>query len=290
MTLEQLRIFVAVAERGHMTRAAEALNLTQSGASAAVAALEARHGVALFDRVGRGLQLSEAGRLFLPEAKAVLARARAAAEALDDLAGLRRGTLRLAASQTVASYWLPARLAAFAHAYPAVSVNLSVGNTQQVADQVLEGTVDMGFVEGAVDYARLDRVRVGGDRLSVYAAPGHPLLTREGVTPGDLAQAVWVMREPGSGTRSQFEARLEAFGLGLAVLNVLLELPSNEAVLAAVAGGGALAAVSDLAAAPHVAAGRLARLDIDLVVRRFDRLTHHDRAPTRASAAFIALL
>ena len=75
MTLEQLRIFIAVAERQHMTRAAEALHLTQSAASAGVAALEARYGARLFDRVGRGLVLSEAGRVFLPEAKAVLAAA-----------------------------------------------------------------------------------------------------------------------------------------------------------------------------------------------------------------------
>ena len=87
MTLEQLRIFVAVAERLHMTRAAEALHLTQSAASAAVAALEARYGAKLFDRVGRGLALSDAGAAFLPEAQAVLARAEAAAQALDDLAG-----------------------------------------------------------------------------------------------------------------------------------------------------------------------------------------------------------
>ncbi len=75
MTLEQLRVFVAVAERQHVTRAAEALNLAQSAASAAIAALEARHGTKLFHRVGRGIALTEAGSLFLVEARAVLARA-----------------------------------------------------------------------------------------------------------------------------------------------------------------------------------------------------------------------
>ena len=104
MTLEQLRIFVTVAETLNMTRAAEALHLAQPSVSAAVAALESRHGLRLFDRVGRGLELSAAGRTFLPEARAVLAAAQDAARALDDLAGLRRGTLALAASQTVATY------------------------------------------------------------------------------------------------------------------------------------------------------------------------------------------
>ena len=85
MTLEQLRIFVAVADRQHVTRAAEALNLTQSAVSSAVTALETRHGVKLFDRVGRNIVLNQAGETFLAEARAVLARAAAAEAALADL-------------------------------------------------------------------------------------------------------------------------------------------------------------------------------------------------------------
>src|SRR5579875_1579405 len=139
MTLEQLRIFVAVAERQHMTRAAEALNLTQSAVSAAVAALEGRYSVSLFDRVGRGLKLTEAGHAFLPEAQAVLARAAAAAQALDDLVGLKRGRVTIHASQTIASYWLPDRLARFAGAHPLIALDLHVGNTAQVARAVAEG-------------------------------------------------------------------------------------------------------------------------------------------------------
>ncbi len=289
MTLEQLRIFVAVAERRHMTRAAEALNITQSAASAAVAALEMRHGVALFDRVGRGLALSEAGRVFLPEARGVLARAESAVQALDDLTGLRRGRLRIAASQTAASYWLPPRMAAFARAYPLVTLTLKVGNTHHVADWLVEGLADLGFVEGAVDHTLLTHAPVGSDQLSLYAAPGHPLIRAAPVTPTDLASALWIMREPGSGTRSEFEVKLTALGLDPAALNVLLELPSNEAVLAAVASGGALTAVSDLAAAPHIAAGRLQRLAFEGVTRRFDSLAHRHRARSRASEAFLTL-
>eukprot|EP01031_Cornospumella_fuschlensis_P014640 gene14640-17887_t len=96
MTLDQLRIFVAVAERLHMTRAAEAMNVTQSAASAAIAALETQHDVRLFDRIGRGLALTEAGKAFLPEAKAVLSRATIATACLNDLSNLRRGTLAIA--------------------------------------------------------------------------------------------------------------------------------------------------------------------------------------------------
>ena len=85
MTLEQLRIFVAVAERQHMTAAAASLGLTQSAASAAIAALESQYDLKLFDRIGRGIALTEEGRVFLKEAKAVLQRAADADDVLHDL-------------------------------------------------------------------------------------------------------------------------------------------------------------------------------------------------------------
>jgi DNA-binding transcriptional LysR family regulator len=148
MTLEQLRIFVAVAERLHVTRAAEALHLTQSAASAAIAALERRHGVTVFDRVGRRLALTEAGRALLPEARQLLQNAAHAESVLGELAGLKRGALTVAASQTVSGYWLPERLARFARLHPAVRLTMHAGNTAQMAQAVIDGAADLGFVEG----------------------------------------------------------------------------------------------------------------------------------------------
>jgi DNA-binding transcriptional LysR family regulator len=151
MTLEQLRIFVAVAERQHVTQAARTLNLAQSAASHAIAALEARHDTRLFDRIGRHIELTEAGRVFLAEARAVLARAEVAELALSEFGGLKRGTLAVQASQTIASYWLPQRLVAFRRAFPQIGIRLSIGNTTQVAEAVETGTAELGFVEGAVE-------------------------------------------------------------------------------------------------------------------------------------------
>src|SRR5271167_5216874 len=107
MTLEQLRIFIAVAERQHVTRAAEALTLAQSAASHAIAALEARHDTKLFDRVGRRIELTEAGQAFLTQARYVLAQVEHAEFVLNEFGSLKRGTLKVQASQTIASYWLP---------------------------------------------------------------------------------------------------------------------------------------------------------------------------------------
>lgn len=290
MTLEQLRIFVAVAERTHMTRAAEALGLTQSAVSAAIAALEARHNVRLFDRVGRGLALTEAGRLFLAEATSVLLRARAAEQALMDLAGLRRGVLSIAASQTLSGYWLPGRLATFAEKHPGLSLRMFAGNTAEVAQAVVEGRSELGFVEGVVDDLALLRRPIGRDGIALYAAPGHPLSEAASLAPRDIANARWVLREPGSGTRAHFERELSALGVAVDALGVVLELPSNEAALTAAAEGGLVAAVSELAAAPFVATGRVVRLALQLPERRFDLITHKGRRVSVAAQAFIDAL
>src|ERR1700739_1322257 len=104
MTLEQLRIFVAVADKQHVTQAARELNLTQSATSAAIDALEARYNIKVFDRGVRGIVLTHIGRTLLREARSVLARGHGAEQVLRDIAGLALGNLVIAASQTVANY------------------------------------------------------------------------------------------------------------------------------------------------------------------------------------------
>ena len=139
MTLEQLRIFVAVAEREHVTQGARDINLTQSATSAAIAALEARYATKLFDRIGRRIALTEAGRIFLVEAKAILVRALAAEKTLTDLAELRRGSLALAASQTIANYWLPAAIHRYRVAHAGIAIAMTIDNTEGVAALIQGG-------------------------------------------------------------------------------------------------------------------------------------------------------
>ncbi|MDB5647231.1 LysR family transcriptional regulator [Methylobacterium sp.] len=290
MTLDQLRIFVAVAEREHVTRAAEALNLVQSAVSTAIATLEARHATKLFDRVGRGIALTQAGRVFLGEARAVLARAEAAELVLADLSGLRRGTLAIQASQTIASHWLPAHLVAFRRAYPEIVLRLEVGNTAEAAAAVREGRAELGFVEGELDDPVLASTDVAQDELVLVVAPGHPFADGRVVGLDELATAAWVLREPGSGTRSAFEATLETRGLSPARLRVALELPSNEAVRAAVEAGGGASVLSASVVSGALRAGTLVRADLALPARPFRVLRHKARYRSRAADALLALI
>jgi DNA-binding transcriptional LysR family regulator len=290
MTLEQLRIFVAVAEKQHVTRAASELNLTQSATSAAIAALEARYGIKLFDRIGRGIVLTQTGKDFLVEARAVLARAKDATRLLNDLAGLKRGSLSIAASQTVGNYWLPRRVQAFRAAYPGIELRLAITNTEQAARMVIEGSADLGFVEGEVDESLLSAKKIEGDALILAVGARHPWVNRAKVSAKDLPATSWVLRERGSGTRSMFEAALRQNGLKLSDLQIALELPSNEAVRSAVEAGDGATAVSDLVAAPSIAAKTLHRVRFDLPRRSFYILRHKERHISRAEDALLKTL
>lgn len=290
MTLEQLRIFVAVAEKQHVTRAASELNLTQSATSAAIAALEARYGIKLFDRIGRGIVLTQTGKDFLVEARAVLARAKDATRLLNDLAGLKRGSLSIAASQTVGNYWLPRRVQAFRAAYPGIELRLAISNTEQAARMVIEGSADLGFVEGEVDESLLSAKKIEGDALILAVGARHPWVNRAKVSAKDLPATSWVLRERGSGTRSMFEAALRQNGLKLSDLQIALELPSNEAVRSAVEAGDGATAVSDLVAAPSIAAKTLHRVRFDLPRRSFYILRHKERHISRAEDALLKTL
>ncbi len=286
MTLDQLRIFVAVAERQHVTRAAEALNIVQSAASAAIASLEGRHGTKLFHRIGRRIELTEPGRAFLEEARAVLARVASAELMLEEFGGLQRGSLSVCASQTIAGYWLPRHLARYRRAHPRIEVRLTVGNTAQVAAAVHEGTAELGFVEGAVDDPALLSEEVARDQLVLVVGLDHPWAGRPRAEFAELAETEWVLREPGSGTRSVFEAELARAGVTSA-LRVMLELPSNEAVRAAVEAGAGAGVLSASVVAPSLEAGLLHRVHLDLPDRAFLVLRHRDRHYSRTAAALL---
>jgi len=290
MTLEQLRIFIAVAEREHLTQAADALALTPSAVSASIRALEERYDTPLFHRMGRGIQLNDAGRLFLAEARATLAAARNAELTLAELAGLQRGALSVHASQTIASYWLPPLLLAFHQQYPLITLSLTIGNTSSVAQAVREGMADLGLVEDGVDEPELASTTVAQDDIVAVVAPAHPWADGRAVDADALRNAEWIMREPGSGTRSAFEARLAAMGIMPSQLRVALDLPSNEAVRSAVLAGPYAAVVSELVVAPHLQAGLLRKVNLDLPPRPFSLLHHRQRHQSRAAQALTELL
>jgi DNA-binding transcriptional LysR family regulator len=286
MTLDQLRIFLAVAERGHMTRAATALNLTQSAVSGAIQALENRYQVLLFHRVGRHIELSPDGRAFLDYAQSVLRAADVATQSLSDLRGLERGVIAIHASQTTGAYWLPRRLAQFQARHPKIEVQLSLGNTDQVAEAVNSGKAEIGFVEGEIRHFALLAEKVDSDVLKIVVSAGHPWSSRLPLKQKQILEANWVLRERGSGTRSVFEAALRKMNIRPADIRISLELPSNEAIREAVEGGAGATAISQVVVNSALRLKTLKAIKFMPLQRPFVVLRHPERLLSRAAEAF----
>lgn len=290
MTLEQLKIFLAVAEREHLTQAAGALHLTASAVSASIKTLEEHHHVKLFSRVGRGIELTTEGRMFLQEARETLARARAAELALGELGGLRRGRIDVHASLTIANYWLPQRLLQFHERYPGIELHLTLGNTATVAQAVIGGTAELGFIEGSIDEPALSATRIATDELVIVVPADHVIARSSGRTATKrLAHLRWILREPGSGTRTAFEHALRTLQIEPEQLNLALTLPSNEAILTAVQSGQYATALSRAVVAPLIASGQLKALSIALPPRDFILLRHPERHLSSAARELQAL-
>jgi DNA-binding transcriptional LysR family regulator len=255
-------LLLSVARLGSLGRAASEHGISQPAASARMRHLEGRLGLALIDRSPRGSTLTPAGALVAGWAQAV---ADAAATLDASVAALRRereSRLRVAASMTVAEYLLPTWLTALRAAGSGATVALSAVNSTEVAEAVLTGAADIGFVESPGLPDGLHAEPVGQDTLIVVVAPSHPwALRRRGVPPSELAGTPLVSREYGSGTRGYFEQALRAQS-GLEHVPPLAELSSTTAIKAAVAAGAGPAVLSSLAVAAELSAGTLRAVTI----------------------------
>ncbi len=272
LTLRQVEVFVATARGGSTRAAADRVARSQSAASTALADLEAVLGTQLFDRLGRRLVLNENGLAWLPRAQALLEAAEAA-QAL--FTAEHAAPLRLAASFTIGEYLLPGLIARWTQAHPRCRVQLRIANTREVIDAVTGFAADVGFIEGPQSHPEVVVRPWLMDDMVVVAAPGH-VLAGAVATRRQLAEATWVLREPGSGTRQVTDAWLFEH---LQHVNVGFELGSTEAIKQVVAAGGGLGCLSRHAVAQALGDGRLVALRTRLppARRRLATVMHRDK-------------
>jgi DNA-binding transcriptional LysR family regulator len=195
--LETLEAFLAVARYGSITGAARALGFTQSAVSRQVATLEAQTGTRLFDRLARGVTLTDEGRCLLPHAEAMISRLATARRDLDALRGLGAGRLRVGAFPTALAALVPRALAAFRQAYPDVSLTLAEGRTPALLEALRAGDTDVAVVSAApgqpLETGRLDSRHLLDEHLLVAVAAGHRLAGRAVVRLSDLAADAFVV-------------------------------------------------------------------------------------------------
>lgn len=256
MTLRQLAVFVAVAQEGTVTKASDAVRLTQSAASMALADLEDGLGAPLFDRLGKRLQLNDLGRYLLPQALEILGRC----ETFEQIAKgeLQSIDLRLGATLTISDYLMPDLMATFLKKQPQAHLQLQVGNTRQMIEAVSQFQLDLAMIEGSCSLPQLKSIHWRDDELAVCCAPTHPLAKlNRALTVNDFENVDWILREEGSGTREVFDT---AILKDLNQTNIRLTLGHNEAILKILAGGLGLSCISKLALVPMLESKQLVML------------------------------
>lgn len=288
LNLNSLRLFEVVARTGNVTRAAAVAHVSQPAISKAIRALERGLGVALLERGARGVRLTEAGTALATHARVLFGVARTAEEEMRGFRGLTRGSLRIGASTTVATYYLPPVLADFTRRHPGIELRLTSANTADIAARLIAYELDVALVEGPVADERLTVEPWREDELVLIAPRGHRLAGRR-TTWREVRREVLLVREPGSGTRDVVAQGLAAAGLAP---DRTVELGSTEAIKQAVAAGLGLAFVPRAAALDQLALGALATVHVRglRLSRTLTRLTLGGRTPGAAAAAFGSVL
>jgi molybdate transport repressor ModE-like protein len=293
INLNQLRVFQAVCEAGSITAAARSLRISQPAASKQLAELETSLGVPLVDRLPRGIRATAVGTVLSRHARRLFQEEKDAERALANLLGLERGRLAVGASTTIGNYLVPQLFGTLHKKHPNVTLELEIGNTAQIQQQLLEGRLDVGLTEGRVGADALEIAVFAHDEMVLIVAPNHPLLSsRErgaGVSNRQLERLPFVVRERGSGTRDVVEDALRRRGLSL---KPVMSLGSTEAVKNAVANGLGAAIVSRLTVELELSSGRLAALPVgDLSIQRaLHLLTLEGKQQSPACREFLRVL
>jgi DNA-binding transcriptional LysR family regulator len=258
ITLNQLQSFLAVAREGSVSAAAEKLYVTQPSISAAVSALSRELGVDLTERVGRGIGLTAAGEAFRPYAADVLGLIEQGRKAAREAADASMRSLRIVAVATAAEYVVPSLLRAFRRLHPEISLALEVANRATVLERVLEHEVDVAIAGRPPEDERIAGVAILENDLALIAAPDDPLVGARAVRPAELADRVWLQREPGSGTRQLVTEFLAEHDLRPETLT----LGSNGAIKEAVRLGLGISLQSRVAVEHELRAGTLAEIRV----------------------------
>jgi DNA-binding transcriptional LysR family regulator len=285
MELDELKVFLAVADSRSFTKAATVTYRTQSAVSQAIRRLEEDLGERLFDRSVKDGQLTEAGVLLAEHARQVLALIERASVAVRDLRDLKRGRVRVGSNEASMHVLVPI-IARLHGQFPRVLVDVQRLSSRQVAAALADGSIDFGVLTFDPKQAEIKFVSLGRDELVLLVPPGHPLAKRKVAAERDIADLPIVAHSDPSPARSRvlsyFEGRQEA-------LDIRVSMSSLDAIKHAVESGLGVAILPRRCAAGELSAGRLVALELPhLAMRRELRLAYSSkRELSRAAAAFL---
>jgi DNA-binding transcriptional LysR family regulator len=292
MQFGQLVSFCKIVELGGFGKAAEAIYVTQPAVSQQVRLLEKELGVALFHRRGREVALTEAGQVFYGYARQIVQLMEDARQAMEEHKGTVAGELIVGASTIPGEHLLLPLLTRFQAQFPGVKVRTAIADTARITEEVRTGRVEVGLVGARSDEEDLLFQPFGADRLVLVVSAHHPWAEREEVSMEELCRESFLLREPGSGTRTALESCLRESGLSLSDLNVVMELGSTEAIKNAVLAGTGVSILSEQAVLPELRAGLLWAVSCagQEMTRQFYLVTHRNRSQSALCRRFVRFL
>ena len=287
MTLRHMMIFRAVCEAEYnTTRAAQMLHMTQPAISLAIKELEQYYGLRLFDRIGRRLQITDAGKLFLQYATHI-------SELFNDMeTGLRdwgtKGILRVGASITIGSQFLPGYVKAFSNLYPGIDVRVIVEQGERLEKKLLGNELDVALTEGIVHDANIVSEAYLEDHLSIICAADKGWQQGQSVSMEEFKKQRFLLREPGSGTREVFDRTIAQAGLSI---TPIWEAMSTTALVNAVINGLGIAVLPHRMILPALKHGLIVTVKVqELQFRRNFYITYHkNKFLTEAAKTFMEL-
>ena len=289
MISQRIRVFQAVATHMSFSRAAEELSISQPGVTFHIKALEKEYGVDLFERVGKRLYLTDAGRTLAGYVQRMALMEEEARVALEELKGLESGLLVVGASATIGIYLLPEVVGEFRKRHPGIKVSLRVGNKRHTIERLLRNELDFGLVAGPVLDDALIAEPYLDDELVVIVSPSHRFAREAIVYPGELRRETFLLRESGSGTQELMEERLSQLGIEPADT---MQLGSTEAIKQAVAANLGISTASRYSVQAELASGRICAANVPALKmhRRLLLLHHKDKRLSKTAVAFRLLL
>ena len=287
-TLNQLRIFDAVARHMSFARAAEELHLTPPALSIQVKQLAESAGQPLYEQIGKKIYLTPAGQVLAEACRDIFGRLERVAQDLAGLEGLQKGSLKLAILST-AKYFVPRLLGEFCMRYPGIEASLFVGNREALLERMARNLDDLYILGKPPEKLHVDAEDFADNLLMMVARPDHPLAKEKNIAPSRFAEVPLVLREPGSGIRLAAERFFEERGVSL---KARLELGSNEAIKQAVIGGLGLSVLALTTIEPEIERGEIVTLDVQgfPLRRRWYVAAPRGKHLTQAAATFRKML
>ena len=233
----KLKVFRVVADTLNFRRAADELHLTQPAVTAQVKSLEECLGIALFDRIGRDIQLTPAGNTLLPYVRQIEAITNEAIAALAPFGGQESVELSIGASHTIAVYLLPKLLSHLLAEWPKLRIHIMGGSTNEILHALTTHQISMGLIEAPAFRPDLKIEVFGEDELTLIVQPRHRWAEKSVLRAAELVQEPILLRELGSGMRRFVEDYLERNGVLRQQLRTCIDMNSTEGILAAVEAG-----------------------------------------------------